>query len=139
MTIHKLTAGDGYTYLTRQVAAKDVTHRGRSSLDDYYSQKGESPGVWWGPGLAGLDGIEPGEQVTEDHMLALFGEGRHPDAERIGRDAVAGGASLKDALALTRLGSPFKVYAAKDDFNCVNPWRRSTAVSWPAGIAPSVL
>ena len=28
MTVHKLTAGDGYTYLTRQVAAHDATTRG---------------------------------------------------------------------------------------------------------------
>ena len=41
MTLHKLTAGDGYTYLTRQVAAQDVTHRGRSGLGTYYTEKGE--------------------------------------------------------------------------------------------------
>jgi len=28
MSIHKLTAGDGYSYLTRQVAAFDATERG---------------------------------------------------------------------------------------------------------------
>ena len=28
MTLHKLTAGDGYTYLTRQVAASDATESG---------------------------------------------------------------------------------------------------------------
>ncbi|GAT11679.1 TrwC relaxase [Mycolicibacterium novocastrense] len=44
MTLHKLTAGDGYLYLVRQVAAADSTERGRSTLADYYSAKGESPG-----------------------------------------------------------------------------------------------
>ncbi len=28
MSLHKLTAGDGYIYLTRQVAAGDSTERG---------------------------------------------------------------------------------------------------------------
>lgn len=46
MSLHKLTAGDGYTYLTRQVAALDATERGLAGLGDYYSQRGESPGVW---------------------------------------------------------------------------------------------
>ena len=48
MGLHKLTAGDGYTYLTRQVAAQDATERGHGSLGDYYAEKGESPGRWWG-------------------------------------------------------------------------------------------
>ena len=54
MSLHKLTAGDGYTYLTRQVAASDATERGTASLGDYYTEKGESPGHWMGCGLAGL-------------------------------------------------------------------------------------
>ena len=54
MGLHKLTAGDGYTYLTRQVAVQDATERGNSSLGDYYAERGESPGRWWGSGLAGL-------------------------------------------------------------------------------------
>ena len=48
MGLHKLTAGDGYTYLTRQVAVHDSTEKGHAGLGDYYSQKGESPGRWLG-------------------------------------------------------------------------------------------
>ena len=51
MGLHKLTAGDGYLYLIRQVAAGDATDRGRPSLADYYSSKGETPGRWMGRGL----------------------------------------------------------------------------------------
>ena len=36
MKVHKLTAGDGYTYLTRQVAAMDATDKGHTGLGDYY-------------------------------------------------------------------------------------------------------
>ncbi|AFM20024.1 hypothetical protein Mycch_5346 (plasmid) [Mycolicibacterium chubuense NBB4] len=58
MTLHKLTAGDGYLYLVRQVAAADRTQRSRSTLADYYSAKGESPGRWMGRGLAALSDTE---------------------------------------------------------------------------------
>src|SRR4051812_45091881 len=63
MTLHKLTAGDGYTYLTRQVAAFDATERGHAGLGDYYSQRGESPGRWAGNGIAGLSGVSAGQPV----------------------------------------------------------------------------
>ena len=58
MGLHKLTAGDGYMYLIRQVAAGDATNRGRPSLGDYYSAKGEAPGTLDGPrtGRAGRAG-----------------------------------------------------------------------------------
>jgi len=54
MTLHKLTAGDGYPYLIRQVALADSTNLGRSRLSDYYFAKGESPGRWVGSGSASL-------------------------------------------------------------------------------------
>ena len=58
MSIHKLTAGSGYDYLTRQVAAMDATEKGHVPLASYYTERGESPGVWIGSGLAGIDGLE---------------------------------------------------------------------------------
>ncbi len=54
MSVHKLTAGDGYLYLIRQTAAHDAEKRGRTTLGDYYTEKGESPGRWVGRGLSGL-------------------------------------------------------------------------------------
>lgn len=79
MTIHKLSAGDGYTYLTRQVAGGDAQQQRGQTAGDYYTQAGNPPGVWMGRGahLLGLDG----RQVTEAQMKALFGDGAHPDAE----------------------------------------------------------
>jgi hypothetical protein len=70
MSLKKLSAGDGYTYLIRQVAAHDSTERGFDSLGDYYTEKGESPGRWWGAGLASL---EVSGEVSEAQMKALFG------------------------------------------------------------------
>ena len=80
MTLHKLSAGSGYEYLTRQVAALDSTEKGRAALADYYSAKGESPGHWVGSGLVGIDGLEVGDTVTAGQMKHLFGTGSHPVA-----------------------------------------------------------
>ncbi|TQL67207.1 conjugative relaxase-like TrwC/TraI family protein [Nocardioides albertanoniae] len=98
MTIHKLTAGSGYEYLTRQVAAGDSTELGATALADYYEAKGEAPGRWAGSGLdafAGPDGINAGDVVTAEQMGHLFGVGEHPVTGRpLGRrtrsDGVAG-------------------------------------------------
>jgi TrwC relaxase len=78
MSIHKLTAGSGYDYLTRQVAALDATEKGHVPLASYYTERGETPGVWIGSGLAGIDGLQAGDPVTAEQMQALFGVGLHP-------------------------------------------------------------
>src|SRR5687768_6989136 len=103
MGLHKLTAGDGYTYLTRQVAAHDSTEKGTRGLGDYYSERGESPGRWLGAGLAGLE-IPAGAPVTEDQMKSLFGEGRHPDADQLAEAAAAAGGGTQAAWAAGALG-----------------------------------
>ncbi|CRK54637.1 TrwC relaxase [Rhodococcus sp. RD6.2] len=127
MSAKKLTAGDGYEYLTRQVAAQDSTELGRSALSDYYSAKGESPGRWMGEGLRSLDGVEVDDVVSSDQMRALFGEGRHPNATAIEEKAISDGiargldsaAAAKQATAETRLGNPFRVYAGATEFRQV--------------------
>ena len=75
MSLHKLTAGSGYDYLTRQVAALDATDKGRTGLASYYTERGESPGVWVGSGMEGIDGLDVGDPVTAEQMRALFGAG----------------------------------------------------------------
>ncbi|MGI8665570.1 MAG: MobF family relaxase [Jatrophihabitans sp.] len=121
MSLHKLTAGDGYAYLTRQVAANDASARGYKSLNDYYSAKGESPGQWKGAGLEAL-GIEAGAVVTEKQMLALFGEGRHPNSDQMAEAILAAPAGTvlgEPAAAIdreTRLGRLFPVYDGTSEF-----------------------
>ncbi|KAB7740361.1 relaxase domain-containing protein [Nostocoides sp. F2B08] len=110
MSIHKLTAGSGYTYLTRQVAAQDRAERGHSSLASYYTEKGETPGRWVGSGLAGLGGISAGDLVSEAHMLNLFGAGYHPLAEQLRAAAAEHGADARGQGRAARLGSPFPLY-----------------------------
>jgi DNA-binding CsgD family transcriptional regulator/tetratricopeptide (TPR) repeat protein len=82
MSLHKLSAGSGYDYLTRQVAALDATEKGHVGLASYYTERGETPGAWIGSGLAGIDGLNAGDAVTAEQMRALFGAGMHPLATR---------------------------------------------------------
>lgn len=99
MSAKVLHAGDGYTYLTREVASQDVKRDRGQSLADYYSAAGTPPGRWMGSGLAAL-GIEG--RVSEDQMKALFGSGLHPDAfGRIAskRTDIIGSQAWRKALA----------------------------------------
>ncbi|MFI6041922.1 MobF family relaxase [Nocardia sp. NPDC051321] len=122
-TIHKVAAGNGYQYYLRNVAANDVSSRGRSSLADYYSAQGEAPGRWHGSGLAAL-GLHDGDEVTEEQMKSLFGLGRHPNAEaiedRVYDEQIRLGAKHKDAARAadkaSRLGNPFRVYTEVSEF-----------------------
>ena len=109
MSLHKLTAGTGYTYLTRQVAAHDRTGGARTPLASYYTERGETPGHWVGSGMAGIDGLQVGDEVTAPQMQALFGAGLHPLAAQ--RRERLEGPDLKerDFKAVTRLGVPFAV------------------------------
>ena len=112
MSIHKLTAGSGYDYLTRQVAAQDATDTGHTGLASYYAQKGETPGVWVGSGMSSIDGLDAGDVVTAEQMQALFGSGHQPLAQRR-LDRLAGPSlTQSDYQAVTRLGAPYKVYSS---------------------------
>jgi len=109
MSLHKITAGVGYDYLTRQVAAMDSSEKGHTGLASYYEQKGESPGVWVGSGLAGIDGLAVGDPVSAEQMRRLFGAGEHPLADdRLA--ALPRDASEADRRFAVRLGAPFKVF-----------------------------
>ncbi len=141
MSLHKLTAGSGYDYLTRQVAAMDATDKGHTGLASYYTEKGETPGVWVGSGMEGLEGLDAGDVVTADHMQSLFGSGHHPLATqrtkdldlRIGRDGVDRPTDA-DYKTARQLGTPYKVYD-----NDISPFRievakRIAAINEAAGL-----
>jgi DNA primase catalytic core len=143
MSLHKLTAGDGYTYLTRQVAAADATDKGHTGLGDYYTQKGESPGVWVGSGLSGLDGVDAGQRVSAEQMKALFGEGRHPNADRIGAAMIDAGASPAAAERASALGHRFYIYDQAPPFRVEVAKRfvehnASIEARWDAPIPPAM-
>ena len=108
MSLHKLWAGSGYEYLTRQVARQDATHPGRGPLASYYTERGETPGLWVGSGLAGVEGLKAGDVVTAEQMRSLFGQGMHPLADTRIEAARAAGTSATAAVKECLLGSPFR-------------------------------
>jgi conjugative relaxase-like TrwC/TraI family protein len=93
LSIHRLTAGDGYAYLLKHVAAGDVDRRMATPLTAYYAASGYPAGRWLGSGLAGLGGgqLTPGDEVIESQMAALFGRAEDPITEVV-------------------LGRPYRVY-----------------------------
>jgi TrwC relaxase len=136
MSLHKLTAGAGYDYLTRQVAALDTTEKGHTGLASYYTERGETPGVWIGSGMDGIDGLTAGDPVTAEQMRALFGCGLHPLAELRQQQLEGPDLTLRDFQDASRLGAPFKIVD-----NDLIPFRvevakriaaLNTAIGWPA-------
>jgi len=136
MSLHKLTAGAGYDYLTRQVAALDATEKGHTGLASYYAERGESPGVWIGSGLDGIDGLAAGDPVSAEQMRALFGCGLHPLAELRQQQLEGPDLTLRDFQSVARLGVPFKIVD-----NDLIPFRvevakrisgLNAAIGWPA-------
>ena len=140
MSLHKLTAGSGYDYLTRQVAALDATDKGHIGLASYYTERGESPGVWVGSGMAGIDGLDVGDPVTAEQMRALFGCGLHAFAglplQQLGGADLTGG----DFQDVMRLGAPFKIMDDATPFRVEVAKRTvalNAAIGEPVGSMPT--
>ncbi|WP_280483942.1 MobF family relaxase [Nocardia farcinica] len=129
-TLHKITAGDGYEYYTRHVAAHDATEPGGGALANYYIARGETPGQWIGSGLPDLamrfqdkpvavSTVETGSAVTAEQLKALFGQGVHPQAagirSSVTAQALAAGATRRQAVRsaelVAALGERFRIYA----------------------------
>ncbi len=107
VSVARLHAGDGYTYLTRQVASGDHPRDRGQDLADYYTAHGAPPGHWHGSAaqVLGVDGV-----VSESQMKALFGEGLHPNADVLIDAALQEGRSPEDAVYSARLGRKFATF-----------------------------
>ncbi|MCG7414652.1 relaxase domain-containing protein [Microbacterium aurum] len=75
-----MSAGDGYKYLLRTVAAADGDRPLSTPLTRYYAEAGTPPGRWLGSGLPALaDGrIGAGSRVSEAQLELVLGMGRDP-------------------------------------------------------------
>jgi conjugative relaxase-like TrwC/TraI family protein len=83
MTIRVMSAGRGYEYLLKSVAAGDGDRELGTPLTRYYSSEGNPPGVWVGSGLAGIGSekagrLAGGDMVSEEHLARLLGAGVDP-------------------------------------------------------------
>jgi len=91
-----MSAGDGYKYLLRTVAAADGERPLSTPLTRYYAEAGTPPGRWLGTGLPALaDGrIAARSRVSEAQLELLLGMGRDPGTGApLGRAYPAYGAS----------------------------------------------
>jgi hypothetical protein len=134
MSIHKLTAGSGYDYLTRQVAALDATDKGHTGLASYYTERGGTPGVWIGSGMNGIDGLTAGDPVTAEQMRALFGCGLHPLAELRQQQLEGPDLTRGDYQDAARLGAPFKIVDGDVSPFRLEVARRFAAIQTAAGL-----
>jgi len=75
-----MSAGDGYKYLLRTVAAGDGKRSLSTPLTRYYNAEGTPPGRWLGAGVHGLGSgeLKAGDEVTEAQLQLLVGMGRDP-------------------------------------------------------------
>jgi conjugative relaxase-like TrwC/TraI family protein len=88
VSMRVLSAGAGYRYLLKSVAADDGDRSLSTPLTRYYREKGTPPGYWMGTGVGGLgDGsLAAGHVVTETHLRRLLGHGHDPlTGEPLGR------------------------------------------------------
>jgi conjugative relaxase-like TrwC/TraI family protein len=88
VSMRVMSAGDGYKYLLKSVAAGDGDRSLSTPLTRYYAEVGNPPGFWLGAGLArlGLGELITGSQVSEAQLQLLIGMGRDPiTGEPLGR------------------------------------------------------
>lgn len=95
VSMRVMSAGDGYEYLLRTVAAGDGDRSLSTPLTRYYTEEGTPPGFWMGSGLPHLGNGElaAGGRVSEAQLQLLVG---------MGHDPITGEA----------LGSPYRKYAS---------------------------
>lgn len=80
VSMRVMSAGDGYKYLLRTIAAADGDRALSTPLTRYYAEAGTPPGQWLGSGVAALGKgqLAVGDRVSEAHPQLLMGMGRDP-------------------------------------------------------------
>jgi conjugative relaxase-like TrwC/TraI family protein len=80
VSMRVMSAGDGYKYLLKTVAAADGNRPLSTPLTRYYMEEGTPPGRWLGAGVAALGKgeIRVGDRVSEHQLQLLMGSGHDP-------------------------------------------------------------
>ncbi|WP_327169963.1 MobF family relaxase [Streptomyces subrutilus] len=112
LSVAKIQRRNAWRYYVRGVAFGDGRRPVGQSLKDAQETAGLPPGRWLGRGLDAL-GLTEGAEVSERQLELLFGEGRHPDADRIERHLLDDGADPATARRATVLGQPIEEIEAR--------------------------
>ncbi|QRV39218.1 relaxase domain-containing protein (plasmid) [Streptomyces californicus] len=107
LSVAKVQRRNAWRYYVRGVAYGDGLRPVGQSLKAAQEEAGLPPGRWRGRGLAAL-GLNEGSEVSERHMELAFGQGRHPDADRIEQHLLDDGAAPDTARRATVLGQPIE-------------------------------
>ena len=80
VSMRVMSAGDGYKYLLKTIAAADGDRSLSTPLTRYYAEAGTPPGRWIGAGVAALSNgeLSVGDRVSEAQLQLLIGMGRDP-------------------------------------------------------------
>ncbi|MFJ4767507.1 MobF family relaxase [Streptomyces uncialis] len=113
LSVAKVQRRNAWRYFVRGVAFGDGRRPVGQSLKDAQEEAGLPPGVWMGRGLSGL-GLSAGSVVGKRELELLFGELRHPDADRIERERLAGGVTPEAARLATVLVQPVEEVERRD-------------------------
>ncbi|MEV7683196.1 MobF family relaxase [Streptomyces sp. NPDC088341] len=107
LSVAKVQRRNAWRYYGRGVAVGDGRRPVGQSLKDAQEMAGLPPGRWLGRGLGAL-GLTEGAEVSERQMELVFGQCRHPDADRIERGLLDDGADPAAARRATVLGQPIE-------------------------------
>ncbi|MEU5958823.1 MobF family relaxase [Streptomyces sp. NPDC047525] len=106
LSVAKVQRRNAWRYYIRGVAFGDGRRPVGQSLKDAQEMARLPPGRWLGRGLSAL-GLTEGAEASERQLELLFGQGRHPDADRIER-LLDDGVDAATARRLTVLGQPIE-------------------------------
>ncbi|MFE5689249.1 MobF family relaxase [Streptomyces sp. NPDC056512] len=112
LSVAKVQRRNAWRYYVRGVAFGDGRRPVGTAMKAAQQQAGLPPGRWRGRGLAAL-GLTEGAEVTERQMELVFGQGRHPDADRIERGLLDDGVDPATARLATVLGQPIEEIEAR--------------------------
>lgn len=131
VSLRRMSAGSGFQYLLRSVAAGDASRALSTPLTRYYSELGTPPGRWMGSGLGALGSgqIRAGTQVTEEQLALLIG---------MGRDPITGDQLGRAYPTYRRMADPIEERIAALDANMAPGDRAADAVRIEAGETATV-
>lgn len=80
VSMRVMSAGGGYKYLLKSVAAGDGDRSLSTPLTRYYAEAGSPPGFWLGSGITafGAGNLTASSRVSEQQLQLLVGMGRDP-------------------------------------------------------------